>query len=75
MVRDQFKKILKVVLTFKDLISSTIAAEPVAAMAWAGVSFALQVRFFFCFLDLDDHSWTSFLESPKKEISMVVKKN
>lgn len=48
-VRDQFKKILQVVLTFKDLISSTIAAEPISAMAWSGVAFALQVCCFHFF--------------------------
>lgn len=68
-VRDQFKKILKVVLTFKDLISTTIAAEPVAAMAWAGVSFALQVRFFFCFWDLGNYSWLSLREPPSNHLN------
>lgn len=53
MIRDQFTKILKVVLTFKDLISSTIAAEPIAATAWSGVAFALQVRSFLLFLELN----------------------
>lgn len=64
-VHDQFKKTLKLVLAFKDLISSTIAAEPVAAMAWSGISFALQVRFFFCFLEVGSHSWLPLLESPR----------
>lgn len=68
-VRDQFKKTLKVVLAFKDLISSAIAAEPVAAMAWSGISFALQVRFFFCLWDLGNYSWLSLREPPSNHFN------
>lgn len=69
MVRDQFKKTLKVFLAFKDLISSAIAAEPVAAMAWSGISFALQVRFFLCLWDLGNCSWLSLREPPSNHFN------
>lgn len=48
-VRDQLRKVFRVVLTFKDLISSAIAAEPVAAVAWSGIAFVFEVCFP-CFL-------------------------
>ncbi|KAI1393473.1 uncharacterized protein F4822DRAFT_384784 [Hypoxylon trugodes] len=36
-VRQVVRKAIKLVLTFKDVVSSAISAEPQAALAWAGI--------------------------------------
>lgn len=42
-VRDQLKKVLKFILTCKDVISAAISAEPGASIAWSGALVILQV--------------------------------
>lgn len=41
--REAVRKAIKVVSTFKDVVSSAISAEPHAALAWAGVMAILPV--------------------------------
>jgi hypothetical protein len=42
-VRESIIKAVEVVNSFKTLISGAVAAEPTAALAWAGISTALPV--------------------------------
>jgi hypothetical protein len=42
-VREQVDRVAKVLIVTKDFISSAVAAEPHAALAWAGVCVLLPV--------------------------------
>jgi hypothetical protein len=42
-VRDQVRKVVRTILTFKDFIGAAISAEPHASLAWAGVLVVLPV--------------------------------
>ena len=42
-VKDQVRKLVHTILTFKDFIGNAISAEPHAALAWAGVVIILPV--------------------------------
>lgn len=42
-VGDRFEKAVKIVVAAKEFLSSTVSAEPHAALAWAGVCIFLPV--------------------------------
>ena len=43
-IRDQLDKVVKVIAAAKDFVSTAIASEPHAALAWAGICTLLPVN-------------------------------